>query len=285
LTTGGPLDTEAFSWANRLLNNTPGVCAIEASFGGLDFEMQVATRLCITGAENTLTINGEERALWRTWNVESGDRIKLGYSSRGCRNYVAVAGGFAIPEVYGSCATVVREAVGGLSGDKLRSGDELPCASVSSANDVMLPESSRPRYESSIDVRVVPGYQQQDFPATERRKFFSAEFVVSDRCDRMGYRLEGPFIKCNTSAMLSEGICHGAIQIPADGQPIVLLNDRQTIGGYPKIGSVMSLDTAKLAQLTPGGRVNFVPVSNYQAHNDLHLARARYQRTAPVGVE
>ena len=96
----------------------------------------------------------------------------------------------------------------------------------------------------------------------------------------MGYRLEGPAIACDIEGILSEGICFGAIQIPADGQPIVLLNDRQTIGGYPKIGAALSLDTAHLAQLTPGGRVHFAPISPHGAHNALHLARSFDQRQA-----
>jgi allophanate hydrolase subunit 2 len=112
----------------------------------------------------------------------------------------------------------------------------------------------------------------------QQRRFFSHKYTVSERCDRMGYRLEGPAITCDIEGILSEGICFGAIQIPADGQPIVLLNDRQTIGGYPKIGSALSLDAAQLAQLTPGGSVHFAPISPHGAHNALHLARSFDQR-------
>ena len=94
----------------------------------------------------------------------------------------------------------------------------------------------------------------------------------------MGYHLEGPSISCEIEGILSEGICYGAIQIPADGQPIVLLNDRQTIGGYPKIGSALSLDAAHLAQLKPGDTVHFAPISHHDAHNALHLAASFYNR-------
>ena len=104
---------------------------------------------------------------------------------------------------------------------------------------------------------------------------------VTDRADRMGYRLEGPAIECDIEGILSEGICLGAIQIPADGQPIVLLQDRQTIGGYPKLGAALSLDMGKLAQLMPGGRVRFEPVTPYAADNIFHLAHSLFHRFQP----
>ena len=127
-------------------------------------------------------------------------------------------------------------------------------------------------------MRVIPGYQQRHFSRYQQRRFFSHAFEVSERCDRMGYRLEGPAIHCDIEGILSEGICFGAIQVPADGQPIVLLNDRQTIGGYPKIGSALSLDCAHLAQLRPGGTVHFAPISPHAAHNALHLAASFSRR-------
>ena len=130
----------------------------------------------------------------------------------------------------------------------------------------------------------MPGYQEQHFSRLQQRRFFSHTYTVSDRCDRMGYRLEGAAIDCDIEGILSEGICYGAIQVPADGQPIVLLNDRQTIGGYPKIGSALSLDAARLAQLTPGATVDFAPISVYAAHNALRLARSFSQRQQLLGA-
>ena len=122
-------------------------------------------------------------------------------------------------------------------------------------------------------MRVIPGYQQRQFPRAAQRRFFGSTFRVSDRCDRMGYRLEGPRIECDVDGILSEGICHGAIQIPPDGQPIVLLNDRQTIGGYPKIGTALSLDAARLSQLTPGCSVHFAAITVRTAQRALDLAQ------------
>ena len=183
-----------------------------------------------------------------------------------------MADGFLIEPSFGSTATVVREGVGGLTGDKLQAGDKLPCPEVLQRKRLYLPLERQPHYQGMTTVRVIPGYQQSSFSRLQQRRFFSHAYTVSDRCDRMGYRLEGPAISCDIDGMLSEGICFGAIQIPADGQPIVLLNDRQTIGGYPKLGSALSLDAARLAQLRPGDTVHFAPISPYGAHNALHLA-------------
>ena len=179
-----------------------------------------------------------------------------------------------------SCGRL-REGVGGLSGGPLRSGEVLPCSDAGPRRRLHLPESEQPRYQGHLTVRVVPGYQQRHFNRVEKRRFFGAAYTVSERSDRMGYRLEGPAIEFDIEGILSEGICFGAIQIPADGQPIVLLNDRQTIGGYPKIGSALSLDCARLAQLRPGGKVHFAPISPHAAHNALHLADS-FQRRRPL---
>jgi biotin-dependent carboxylase-like uncharacterized protein len=274
LTNGGPLDPEAFHYCNRLLANAPGSTAVEISFGGARFRAAVDTFVCVTGADMPLTINGVGKPLWTVHPVRAGDEIALDFAVRGCRSYLGVAEGFQIAPSFGSTATVTREHIGGLKGDKLHSGDLLPCPAVTQRRCLYLPASRQPRYQDMVTVRVIPGYQQAHFSRLQQRRFFSHAYTVSDRCDRMGYRLEGAAIACDIDGILSEGICFGAIQIPADGQPIVLLNDRQTIGGYPKIGSALSLDAARLSQLRPGGTVHFAPVSPYGAHNALHIAQS-----------
>jgi len=281
LTNGGPLDREAFDYCNLLLGNAKTCTALEVSFGGLHLQAQVDTYICVTGARLPLRINGKEQPLWEVLAVAAGDDIHLEFAEQGCRAYLGVANGFAIPPSFGSTATVMRENIGGLSGDKLHAGDELPCPLVTSRKHLYLAPERQPHYGSEITVRVIPGYQQHHFNRLQQRRFFSRPYTVSERCDRMGYRLEGPAIECDIKGILSEGICFGAIQIPADGQPIVLLNDRQTIGGYPKIGSALSLDTARLAQLTPGGTVHFAPITPHGAHNALHLAQS-FARRQPM---
>jgi biotin-dependent carboxylase-like uncharacterized protein len=281
LTDGGPLDRQAFDLCNRLLENPAGAAAVELSFGGARFTAEADTFLCVTGAPMPLAINGDERPGWEVHPVRAGDRIELGHPPTGCRAYLGVAGGFRAAPTFGSVATVLREGLGGLGSGKLAPGDLLPCEPVRERRRRYLPETARPRYTRQVTLRVVPGYQQHHFPRLAQRRFFGSRYAVTDRADRMGYRLEGPAVRADIDGILSEGICLGAVQLPADGQPIVLLNDRQTIGGYPKIGAALSLDLAQLAQQVPGGEVVFTPITQHAAHNALHLARA-FEASRPI---
>ncbi|MBL4899623.1 MAG: biotin-dependent carboxyltransferase [Colwellia sp.] len=285
LTNGGPVDLLAFQWANRLCGNMLNVTAIEISLGGLTLTAQVDTTLAVTGANMPLTINGETKALWRSYHVKAGDVIALGFTAQGVRCYLAVADGFNITPSFGSTATVCRESIGGIHGGKLMVGDILPCTRSNKKQHLLLTDNLRPIYTNEVTLHTVPSYQQQHFSSHQQRLFFSNEYTVSKSFDRMGYRLEGQEIRCDIEGILSEGICHGAVQIPSDGQPIVLLNDRQTIGGYPKIGAVSSIDTAKLGQLNQGGKVRFEPISMEQAHNLFHLNLSRFNRTELVACD
>jgi biotin-dependent carboxylase-like uncharacterized protein len=284
LTNGGPLDAGAFNWANRLCENSPGTTALELTVGGLVVEVQQPVRLAVTGANADLSINGNAVDMWRTHCLEPGDSLKVGYASQGLRLYLAVTGGFSVEPQFGSTATVVREGVGGLCGRSLEAGDRLHCeafeASDSSSN-WRLESGLRPRYRQEATLRMVPGYQQAQFSEESRARFFSSEYEVTNQSDRMGYRLKGPVITAQVDGVLSEGICHGAVQVPPDGQPIVLLNDRQTIGGYPKIGSVLALDTARLAQLRAGARVRFEAVSIDEARKINAAAYRRFMAIKP----
>ena len=275
MTTGGPADPLAFRWANRLCDNNLNVTALEISVGGLIIESQSTTRLAVCGANMPLKINGHIRPLWRSHLVKPGDSIELGFAAKGMCAYLAIAGGFKITAVFGSTATVVRESIGGLCGDILKAGDFLPCSDNKGDQCLLLPKGLRPVYGHHAMLRVIPGYQQHDFSHYQQRRFFSHEYKVSFRSDRMGCCLEGPKIRPNINGILSEGICLGAIQVPPDGQPIILMNDRQTIGGYPKLGSVLSMDLAQLSQLKPGDSVCFKPITVEDAQNIQHLA-ARY---------
>lgn len=281
LTTGGPLDAQAFQWANRLCGNSveDAATAIEISIGGLVLSVTADTSIAFAGAQMPLKINQKAVNSWQTLRVKAGDRIEVGYATQGARAYLAVAGGFDIPPSFGSTATVTREGIGGLQGKALANGDQLPVRTVAEPEGMMLAEHDRPDYPTSVTLRVITGYQLEHFSATQQALFFNSEYTVSEQCDRMGFRLDGQAVQADITGMLSEGICYGAIQIPANGQPIVLLNDRQTIGGYPKIGSVFSLDIARLTQLLPGGKVRFTPITQADAHNQLHLAVWRFNNT------
>ena len=277
LTNGGPLDRPAFYWANRLCGNKINSSVIEITMGGLILIAQVDTVIAVAGATIPMAINGEQKELWRSYQIKAGDTLSFGYSQIGIRSYLAVKGGFTIPQIFGSSSTVCREGIGGLNGDKIKVNDILPCEKFrpihnpnNSDINLQLAEQYRPKYSNNVTLRTVAGYQQSDFSPEQQALFYSSEYCVSQYYDRMGYRLEGKKIKSKIKGIVSEGICHGAIQIPADGQPIVLLNDRQTIGGYPKIGSVIDLDTAKLSQLSQGGKIEFRKITIDEAHQVWH---------------
>jgi len=152
----------------------------------------------------------------------------------------------------------------------------LPAAAVNSLPRLSLPQAAQPQINNVLTLRMVEGYQACDFSNTERQRFYLHSYTVTPAADRMGYKLKGAAISCQQTQLLSEGICYGAVQIPPDGQPIVLLNDRQTLGGYPKIGTVLSLDCALLAQAAAGTEVYFTAISPQQAHNALCLAHVRF---------
>ncbi|MEO3864452.1 biotin-dependent carboxyltransferase family protein [Rheinheimera fenheensis] len=275
LTTGGPMDAPSATWANRLLGNNINATLIECSVGGLQLRADSHSFIAVTGAILPVSINGKAVEQWTVHKVQAGDVIELGMVTKGLRAYIAVAGGFNVAPQFSSTATVLREGIGGLSGNKLQAGDKLAAQTVNTLQRQRLPARYRPQFNQTLTLRLIEGYQASSFSATERQRFYLHSYKVTPQADRMGYKLSGSAIKCQQTQLLSEGICYGAVQIPPDGQPIVLLNDRQTLGGYPKIGSVLSLDCALLAQAGAGTEVYFTPVSPQQAHNALCLAKVR----------
>lgn len=297
LTNGGPLDADSFRWANRLCGNADGATALEITIGGLELISTATTRIAVTGAAMPLTINGATKELWRSHRINSGDRIQFGFSQAGCRAYLAVAGGFQITPIFGSSATVVREGIGGLNGNSLQKDDSLPCfddTKFRNSPELQVPVNMRPTNLSSLNVqtqftavtqlRVIPSFQQDNFSREQLGLLFNGKYTASDQCNRMGYRLNGPAIHSGITSMLSEGICLGVIQVPGDGQPIILLNDRQTIGGYPKIGTVLSLDLNKLAQLQAGANIRFSAISVEQAQQLVRQHHQFWQQAQPVPI-
>lgn len=286
LTQGGPLDAHSFAWANALVGNPPNSTVIEHSIGGLVLQATTACTVAVTGAELPLQLNGKPVACWQALTLKAGDELELGYMTRGLRAYLAVSGGIAAPLQFGSSATVMREGIGGLAqdGSKLQADDLLPLGQAAelalitpaatpaaAIQQLTLPPADQAQ---PLQLRLLPGYQTASFSPTEQARFFLNPYQVTASCDRMGYKLSGSAIHCASRTLLSEGISLGAVQIPPDGQPIVLLNDRQTLGGYPKIGAVLSLDCWKLGQAAPGSLVQFSAIDSYQAHNALALYQA-----------
>ncbi|ETX12329.1 allophanate hydrolase [Marinomonas ushuaiensis DSM 15871] len=276
LTTGGPMDEMAFRWSNALLDNDTNSAQIEITFGMFSLEAQADTSIAITGADLGATLNDKSISPWRSYAIKKGDVLAFHQPIWGLRAYLAVKGGFLCEPTLGSVATVMREKIGGLTGkgDKLQKGDVLKYQPFSNHQDRAVPRLAIPNY-GQTEIPVILGYQYESFSTLERANFFSSDYRVSGNSDRMGYRLEGKVITSDLKGIISEGIAYGAIQVPKDGQPIVLLRDRQTIGGYPKIGCVTRYGGGTLSQQKPGDVIQFTPITVDQAERERHLQMSR----------
>ncbi|WP_447753023.1 5-oxoprolinase subunit C family protein [Pseudomonas nicosulfuronedens] len=266
----GAVDKHAAAWANRLLGNVQGAPLLEVALGGLDLEAQVDTWLALTGAELPATVDGEPLPAWSRFRVRKGQRLKLGFARTGQRAYLAAAGGFQATPVLGSVSTQTREKLGGPagSGQPLALGDRLPCAADGErfARGASVPWPYRPDYREIPTLRVLPG--PDTFGEDQQQAFFEQAWQVSPQSDRIGVRLRGEALNA-PRRQWSLGIVEGAIQVPPDGQPIVLLADRQSMGGYPLLGVLHPLDIGRLAQCSAHSEVRFAPASVEQAQADL----------------
>lgn len=262
ITQGGPVDSYAYNWANYLLGNPVNCSTIEITLGNASFIALHNCHLAICGGDLNATVDGERISNWSDFNLKKGQQLRFGMPKNGLRAYLAVKGGFGISEHLGSASTVTRESLGGLDakGSPIKSGDILPFAphQLSQHKPRQITFRFKPDYNLPVKLRVIESYQNEDFDDKVLEAFYSSEFTISPDSNRMGYRLEGNTIQPPYNGVLSEGIALGAIQIPDDGNPIVLLNDHQTIGGYPKIGCVARIDLPRLAQAKPGQKVEFV---------------------------
>jgi biotin-dependent carboxylase-like uncharacterized protein len=264
VTEGGPMDFRSFALANRLVGNEMDASALEITLGGLELECLTASTICLTGAFSPLTINGQARALWQTHRVNKGDVVKAGFAALGVRCYLSVCGGFDEAQFFNSQATVVRENIGTV----LQPGMDLHSSSCSLNMNQKLNYLLQPSLRKKATLDFVAGYQWDLIFEDSRQAFTTNNYVVSKENDRMGYRLEGEPIETGINRLYSEGIARGAIQITGEGFPIVLLKDRQTIGGYPKLGSVTFESLDVLAQLTQGAEIQFRQVSPEKSIQD-----------------
>ena len=207
-------------------------------------------------------LNGEPMPLCRAVEVKTGDSVEMGFASGGCRSYLAVSGGIDVPVVMGSRSTNLKCHLGGYEGRPLKAGDVLTCSESPIVIGHTRAGAAWKPYEESVTLRFVPGPQDDMFAPEAIRTFEQASYRVNEKSDRMGYRLDGPAIQAKGKTdIISDGIVFGSIQVPNDGKPIILMADHQTTGGYAKIGTVVSEDLPKLAQLMPGGKIRFSAVS------------------------
>ncbi|QQZ35052.1 biotin-dependent carboxyltransferase family protein [Pseudomonas sp. SK2] len=258
VTQGGALDWVAMYWANWLLGNPLGAPVIEVALGGFTVLAEQDCVLALAGADLDARLDDQPLSPWRAFTLAKGQRLTLRQPKQGVRAYLAVPGGVDAEAVLGSCATVVREALGGVDGcgAPLSKGQVLTFEGSASALSEV-PETLRPGYGAKPVLDLVMGAQIGDFSGTSLFETFNSDWALDSRADRMGIRLLGPQLVYQGAPMISEGIPLGAVQVPPDGQPIVLLNDRQTIGGYPRLGALTPLALARLAQCMPGATVRF----------------------------
>ena len=263
LSQGGAVDLHAYCWANYLVGNGMDCPQLEITLGQACFKARGDLICALTGADMGATLDGEPLAFWQSFLVRDGQEIKFSYSRSGLRAYLAVKGGFKASKVLGSVSTVMRNDMGGIeSGRALEKSDRLEVASISIAEqDFDFQQASArfiPDYAAPIQLRVIESYQCDYFSAESKQQFYQDVYKVTQQTDRMGCRLEGPAVGGEIDGIISEAIAYGSIQIPPNGQPIVLLNDCQTLGGYPKLGCIARVDMPSLAQAMPGKEVRFV---------------------------
>lgn len=279
VTQGGPADLHAWAWANWLLGNAWGSAALEITLGGLELKAEQDCRLALAGPDMQASRDGTPIPCWQAFELKAGQSLQLGMCSQGVRAYLAVAGGFIATPVLGSRACVVRDGLGGHQGDgsKLGAGDRLPFGEQGApAPARTMPSESMPDYAAPVVLGLIPGAQIAAFRGKSLFDAFNRPWRVDTRADRMGVRLLGPTLHCRLESMISEGIALGAVQVPPDGQPIVLLNDRQTIGGYPRLGTLTPLACSRLAQCPPGTEVRLRAIGQEHALRDYCRFRAGF---------
>jgi biotin-dependent carboxylase-like uncharacterized protein len=264
----GVLDAFAFQAANLLVGNLKNAAAMEITVMGPRLEIAVEADIAVTGAEIGMTLNDQPVAGWTSFSVKPGDILDIQQVRSGCRAYLAISGGIDVPEVMGSRSTYVGGKIGGYHGRVLKAGDVIKCGQAKRLAGVrQTPADMIPSYPSEIVIRAIPG-PQDDFFREGLEIIFQSDFMVSTKADRMGYRLQGPKVELRSGmpkSIISEPTMPGGVQIPADEQPIILMVE-QTVGGYTKIVTVISVDLPKVAQATPGDSIRFEEISLETAH-------------------
>ncbi len=281
----GALDSFSLRVANVLVGNPEGEAGIEITLMGLKVRVLTDLIVALCGGDLQPYLNDKPLDMWRSQMVRKGDTLFLKAPRTGCRAYLAIGGGIRLKPVLASKSTNLASKFGGHEGRALRKGDLLfsaaPEQHFQNAGKIFTPHG-RPSYTGNWDLRVLLGPQDQDFPEESKRLFLNSSFTVSTQSDRTGIRLSGPALHRKRDlgdSIISEGIVPGAIQVPGDGQPIILLVETVT-GGYRKIATVISADLCLLGQIKPGEQVRFQEISMAEARtaiqgreNHIHLLK------------
>ena len=264
----GVMDERSFKIANLLLDNPENEAALEISFMGPILEFTSDVFIAITGGDLRPEINGEPVKMYTALAVHAGDVLRFRGIRTGARAYIAFSGYLSVPSVMGSRSTNIRSHIGGFKGRSLKEGDYVAFRIVRTYLPHFL-SRTLPLDEfdtNEAELRVILGPQSDLFTAEGIRTFLEKEYLVTSESDRMGYRLDGPVIEAKGQAdIISDGIAMGAVQVPAQGKPIIMLADRQTTGGYAKVGVIASVDIPKLVQCKPGDKLHFRRISVEEA--------------------
>jgi biotin-dependent carboxylase-like uncharacterized protein len=277
---GGALDVLALTLANRLVGNADGAAGLELTMGGCELRFEADTRIALTGDDFSAQLDGAP--LWPCWSVPvaAGQTLKLtganaaGAKKTGLRSWLAIAGGIDVAPVLGSRSTDLKAGFGGHEGRALRKGDRLPLgpSRLDAAQRARRPFGLRgpdwgpQERDAAIALRVLPGPEFEQFTLAAREVLWGEPWRITSQSNRMGSRLAGSELKRKRGGdMLSSGVIPGTIQVPPSGQPIILMGDAQTTGGYPRIGVVIRADLWKLAQAPLNGKLRLVQVDMQQA--------------------
>lgn len=271
----GALDRVALTVGNRLLGNPAGCAAIEFTLGRAAVRFRADMRVALAGAECRANLDGVPVWSWHAFDAREGETLTLPAAQGGTRTYLCVAGGIDVPPVMGSRSTDLKAGFGGYAGRALREGDRLPVGQPGLTAEqewlgVQSPAWALPvkPLGTAMPIRMLPGIEYEQFDAASQAALWDADWTVTPNSNRMGFRLQGPALSRlpeRSADLLSHGVVPGVMQVPPGGQPIALMADAQTTGGYPKIGVVIGADLWRLAQAPLGGSVRFVRVSLEQA--------------------
>jgi 5-oxoprolinase (ATP-hydrolysing) subunit C len=275
----GAMDRTALAVANTLVGNAPFAAAIEIGPFGAGFKPHDgAVRVALAGAMRAASCGGERVAFVRTFIITGGETLTLGPARDGVFSYLAIEGGLHGDPVFGSLSVTSRAGIGSPFPRNLRAGDSVPIGEIHPrANE----RSCAPLPLATGPIRVIAGPQDDEFDPGSMALLLESEWSVAAASDRMGYRLEGPALHhMRGHNIVSDGLVTGSIQVPGSGQPIVMMPDRGTTGGYPKIATVVSVDIGRLAQTRPGTRIRFAAITVAQAQ-ELARQRAAEVRALP----
>lgn len=290
----GAMDNFSMRLSNIIVGNHENEAVLEITLIGPELKIKKGNLISITGANLSPTINGIKIPMGRPVYLNEDCILKFGACIYGCRAYLSIAGGFDIPIAMKSKSTYIRGGMGGKDGRALRNGDEIKIAEKNDLSKKIIKKLfdmkskkafTFPRWYikeaifknlENNEIRVLEDRQFKDVSYESIDKFFHSEFIIDSKSDRMGYRLNGPEIKFKHEIeMISGEVSFGTIQIPPDGKPIILLADRATAGGYPKIAHVIYYDFQKLVQVKPSEKIRFKKIT-FEEAEELYLERERY---------